>query len=64
MRNRILFAGSTVALTAAVIAVLLARADLGPSASRADSRPATISIEDLHRLADHSSLQVQEAPAP
>jgi hypothetical protein len=43
MRSGTLFAGAIIAVTAAVVAAVLAVPAIGPQASRADRQPVTIS---------------------
>jgi hypothetical protein len=64
MRNRILFAGAIVAVTAAAIAAVLAMPTLGPRASRAERQPTTISTHDLHRQVDPSKLPIEAVAEP
>jgi hypothetical protein len=64
MFNRTLAIGAVIVLTAAVIAAALIQPAIGPRASRADYKAATISPEDLHRQVDHHNLPIQSIPEP
>jgi hypothetical protein len=64
MRNRTVFAGAIIAVTAAVMAAVLAGPAIDPLASRADRQPVTISTHDLYRQVDTSTLPIEAVAEP
>ena len=64
MLNRATVIGLVVTAAAALLAVVLVNPSIGPQASRADLASPSISIEHLHRQADHSKLPIQPIPEP
>lgn len=64
MPNRATVIGVAIVLAVAVVAALLGRLAIGPTASRAGLGNPSISIDDLHRQVDPSKLPVHSAPDP
>jgi hypothetical protein len=64
MLNRATFIGLAIALGSALLVAVLVDLAIGPRASQADLRSASISIEDIHRKVDHTRLPLQSVPEP